>query len=202
MPLGTVGYKAETLPTYDPAKAKQLLQQSGVPASQLTIDLYYPSNVVSPVHARSQEPGAGDRERPDQAVGFTVNLKTEDWRHRLRHRRHRRQAPDVHVRVDLRLGRRRRLPHVAWFGYLNGQPNPQFALRERRAERRHAEGPYGVDDRPGQPAAGARPRTSWPPTCRTVPLVNAKPPGAYNSKVHGFVAQGDVIEYFNTVWIQ
>jgi hypothetical protein len=33
----------------------------------------------------------------------------------------------------------------------------------------------------------------------TIPIVNSTPPGAYSSKVHGFVGAGNAIEYFNTV---
>jgi ABC-type transport system substrate-binding protein len=33
----------------------------------------------------------------------------------------------------------------------------------------------------------------------TVPIVNSTPPGAYTSKVQGFVGSGNAIEYFNTV---
>ena len=33
----------------------------------------------------------------------------------------------------------------------------------------------------------------------TIPIVNSTPPGAYSSKVHGFVGSGNAIEYFNTV---
>jgi ABC-type transport system substrate-binding protein len=36
----------------------------------------------------------------------------------------------------------------------------------------------------------------------TIPIVNSTPPGAYTSKIHGFVGAGNAIEYFNTVWIQ
>jgi peptide/nickel transport system substrate-binding protein len=125
IPVGTLGYKAETMPGYDPAKAKSLLQQSGVPASQLTIDLYYPSNVTRPYMPdpkNEAEAIANDL----QAVGFTVNLKTEDW--------------GTSYITDATNGK---LPmymfgwicdwagaddyiSVAWFAWVNGQPNPQF----------------------------------------------------------------------------
>jgi hypothetical protein len=32
-----------------------------------------------------------------------------------------------------------------------------------------------------------------------VPIVNSTPPGAFTSKVKGFVGSGNAIEYFNTV---
>jgi hypothetical protein len=34
-----------------------------------------------------------------------------------------------------------------------------------------------------------------------VPIVNSQPPGAYTSKVHGYVGASNGIEYLNTVWL-
>src|SRR5439155_5042466 len=48
MPLNALDAKAENLPQYDPQKAKDLIAQSGVPASELKIDFHYPSAVHRP----------------------------------------------------------------------------------------------------------------------------------------------------------
>ena len=34
-----------------------------------------------------------------------------------------------------------------------------------------------------------------------VPIVNSTPPGAYTSKVHGYVGASNGIEYLNSVWL-
>ncbi len=34
-----------------------------------------------------------------------------------------------------------------------------------------------------------------------VPIVNSQPPGAYTSRVHGYVGASNGIEYLNTVWL-
>jgi hypothetical protein len=35
-----------------------------------------------------------------------------------------------------------------------------------------------------------------------IPIVNSTPPGAYTSKLHGFVGAANETEHFNSVWIQ
>jgi len=200
VPVGTLGYKAETLPTYDPAKAKQLLQQSGVPASQLTVDLYYPANVTRPYMPDPKDEAeaiASDL----QAVGFTINLKTEDW--------------GTSYISDATNGK---LPmymfgwlcdwagaddylSVAWFGYVNGQPNPQFHYSNDTLN--------GVMQKALQAPSVDQANQFWGQAqdilaadMPEIPLSSAKVPGAYDSKVHGFVPQGGVLEYLNSVWIQ
>jgi ABC-type transport system substrate-binding protein len=36
----------------------------------------------------------------------------------------------------------------------------------------------------------------------TIPIVNSTPPGAFSSKVHGFVGASNGTEHYNSVWIQ
>ncbi|HTS15491.1 MAG TPA: ABC transporter substrate-binding protein, partial [Candidatus Sulfotelmatobacter sp.] len=78
MPPSAQYYKPENLPTYDPQKAKDAITASGVPASGLTLDLYYPSDVVRPYMPDPKDLAqaiASDL----TAAGFTVTIKTEDW---------------------------------------------------------------------------------------------------------------------------
>ncbi len=152
-----IAYKAEHLPTYDPVKAKQLLQQSGVPASQLTVDLYYPSNASRPYMPNPE--GLAEAISTDlQAVGFTVNLKTEDWSGGYLDDAFSGKLPNVRLGVQLRLERRRRLPSdVNLFSYLNGKPNPQLRIKERCISEDHERGDGGTDDSPGKRAVGPGP---------------------------------------------
>jgi peptide/nickel transport system substrate-binding protein len=79
MPSATTGFKAETLPSYDVTKAKADLTTAALTADQLKVDLYYPSNVVRPYMPDPK--GIATAIANDlTAVGFTVNLKTEDWK--------------------------------------------------------------------------------------------------------------------------
>ena len=200
VPVGTLGYKAETLPTYDPAKAKQLLQQSGVPASQLTVDLYYPSNVTRPYMPDPKDEAeaiANDL----QAVGFTVNLKTEDWGTSYISDATNGKFPMYMFGWLCDWAGADDYLSVAWFGWVNGQPNPQFhypnpTMNEDMQKALQAPTVDQANQYWGQAQdilAADMPE---------IPLSSAKVPGAYDSKVHGFVPQGGVLEYLNSVWIQ
>lgn len=200
IPVGTLGYKAETLPGYDQAKAKSLLQQAGLTASQMNIDLYYPSNVTRP-YMPDPKNEATAIAQDLQAIGFTVSLKTEDW--------------GTGYITDATNGK---FPmymfgwlcdwagaddylSVGWFGWVNGQPNPQFhypstALNDAMTKAISATTTDQANQFWGQ--AQDILATDMP----EIPLSSAKTPGAYVSKVHGFVPQGGVLEYLNSVWIQ
>lgn len=200
IPVGTLGYKAETLPGYDPAKAKQLLQQSGVPASQLNIDLYYPSNVTRPYMPDPKNEAAAIA-NDLQAVGFTVNLKTEDWGTSYISDATNGKFPAYMFGWLCDWAGADDYLSVAWFGYINGQPNPQFhyaspALNDAMQKALQATSTDQANQYWGQAQdilAADMPE---------VPLSSAKTPGAYDSKVHGFVPQGGVLEFLNSVWIQ
>jgi ABC-type transport system substrate-binding protein len=200
VPVGTLGYKAETLPTYDPAKAKQLLQQSGVPTSQLTVDMYYPSNVTRPYMPDPKDQAeaiANDL----QAVGFTVNLKTEDWGTSYISDATNGKFPMYMFGWLCDWAGADDYISVAWFGWVNGQPNPQFhypnpTLNEVMQKAIQAPSVDQANQYWGQAQdilAADMPE---------IPLATALTPGAYDSKVHGFVPQGGVLEYLNSVWIQ
>jgi peptide/nickel transport system substrate-binding protein len=200
MPAGTEGFKAENLPTYDPARAKQLLQQSGVPASQLAVDLYYPTNVVRPYMPDPKSLAqaiAGDL----QAVGFTVTLKTEDWHAGYVTDADGGKLPMFLFGWTCDWAGADNFVSTAFFGYVNGQPNPQFgykndAMNEDMLKALQAPSVDQANQLWGQV------QDMLAADMPTIPIVDSLPPGAYTSKVHGFVGQGGLIEYFNTVWIQ
>ena len=79
MPLGVEDAIPLNLPTYDPAKAKDLIAQSGLTGDQLTIDFYYPSDAT-----RTYMPDPKGLfqaiSRDLTAVGFKVVPHTEGWR--------------------------------------------------------------------------------------------------------------------------
>lgn len=77
MPKSLVGYADDVQKyDYDPAKAKQLIKESGV--EDLTIDFYYPTNVSRPY---MPDPAANFQafKRDLEKVGFTVKPKSEPW---------------------------------------------------------------------------------------------------------------------------
>ena len=199
VPPATTGFKAETLPTYDPAKAKQLLQQSGVPASQLNVDLYYPSNVVRPYMpdpTSLAEAIASDL----QAVGFTINLKTEGWGTGYVSDATNGKLPMFLFGLTCDYAGADDFLYTAWFGYVNGQPNQHFHYKNdaMNADMLKALQAPTVDQ---ANQLWGDVQDMLAADMPTVPIVNANPPGAYTSKVHGFVGAGTMVEYFNSVWL-
>jgi len=199
MPPATAGFKAENLPAYSVSQAKADLTASGVTGSALNINLYYPSNVTRPYMPDPK--GIAQAIAQDlQAIGFTVNLQTEDW--------HGGYVSDAtNGKLPLYLfgwtcdwAGADNFLYTAWYGYQNGQPNPQFAWKNDQANQ-------DMLDALKAPTVDAA-NTLWGQVqdlllqdLPSVPIVNSTPPGAYSSKVHGYVGSGNGIEYFNTVWL-
>lgn len=200
MPPATIGFKTETLPAYDVTKAKADLTAAGLTAVQRTIDLYYPSNVVRPYMPDPK--GIATAIAHDlNAIGFYVSLKTADWPSGYLSSATGGKYPLYLLGWTCDWPGADNFLYTAWFGYQGGKPNLQFgwkndaanalmlkALAEPTADAANADW-GGVQD-----ALAA--------DLPVVPIVNSQPPGAYRSKVHGFVGARNGIEYFNTVWLK
>jgi peptide/nickel transport system substrate-binding protein len=197
MPPATAGFKAETLPAYNAAQAKTDLTAAGLSASELTVDLYYPSNVVRPYMPDPKGIAQGIAQDL-QAAGLTVNLKTEDW--------HGGYVKDATTgKLGLYLfgwtcdwAGADNFLYTAWYGYQGGQPNPQFGWKNDAANALMLK----ALAEPSVDAANAdwgQVQDALALDLPAVPIVNSTPPGAYTSKVHGFVGSGNGIEFFNTV---
>ncbi len=200
MPPATTGFKAETIPGYDVQKAKAALAASGLSGDKLKIDLYYPSNVVRPYMpdpATEAQAIAADL----TAIGFTVSLKTEGWKEGyVTHATTGKFSMFLFGWTCDWAGADNFL-YTAFFGYQDGKPNAQFGWKNDAANAAM----LAALQAPSVDAANQ----SWGQVqdllaadLPTVPIVDSTPPGAYTSKVHGFVGAGNAIEYFNTVWIQ
>jgi peptide/nickel transport system substrate-binding protein len=197
MPPATAGFKAETLPAYNASQAKTDLTAAGLSASDLTVDLYYPSNVVRPYMPDPKGIAQGIAQDL-QAAGLTVNLKTEDW--------HGGYVKDATTgKLGLYLfgwtcdwAGADNFLYTAWYGYQGGQPNPQFGWKNDAANALMLK----ALAEPSVDAANAdwgQVQDALATDLPAVPIVNSTPPGAYTSKVHGFVGSGNGIEFFNTV---
>jgi peptide/nickel transport system substrate-binding protein len=197
MPPATTGFKAETLPAFDAAKAKTDLQSAGLTAAQLKIDLYYPSNVVRPYMPDPK--GIAQAIANDlTAAGFTVTLKTEDWHGGYVSHATGGTFPLYLFGWTCDWAGADNFLYTAWFGYQGGKPNLQFGWKNDAAN-------AAMLKALGEPTADAA-TADWATVqdllaqdLPVVPIVNSTPPGAYTSKVHGFVGASNGIEYFNTV---
>lgn len=199
MPPATIGFKAETLPAYSVSQAKSDLTASGVTGSALNIDLYYPSNVVRPYMPDPQ--GIATAIANDlTAVGFTVSLKTEDW--------HGGYVSDATAgKLPLYLfgwtcdwAGADNFLYTAWFGYQNGQPNPQFGWANATANQDMLQALQATTPDAAN-ALWGQVQDLLAQDLPVVPIVNSQPPGAYRSNVHGYVGASNGIEYLNTVWL-
>jgi peptide/nickel transport system substrate-binding protein len=199
MPPATTGFKAETIPSFDAAKAKADVAAAGLSAAQLKIDLYYPSNVVRP-YMPDPKNEAQAIAQDLTAAGFTVNLKTEDW-----HGGYVSDATNGNLPMFLfgwtcDWAGADNFLNTAFFGYSGGKPNPQFGYKNDQMNTLFGQALQA----PTVDAANAlwgQAQDLIATDLPTIPIVNSTPPGAYTSKVQGFVGAGNAIEYFNTVWI-
>jgi peptide/nickel transport system substrate-binding protein len=199
MPPATLGFKAETLPSYNATQAKADLTASGVTGSALNIDLNYPSNVVRPYMPDPK--GIATAIANDlTAAGFTVTLKTEDW-----HGGYVDHATTGKYGLYLFgwtcdwAGADDFLV-AAWFGWQGGKPNAQFGWNEPQVNTL-------MNQALQAPSVDAA-NTLWGQVqdlvaqdMPLVPIVNSQPPGAFTSKVHGYVGASNGIEYLNTVTV-
>ena len=199
MPPATSGFKAETLPTYDVTKAKAALAASGLSGSKLSIDLYYPSNVVRPYMpdpTTEAQAIASDL----TAAGFTVKLQTEDWHGGYVTDATNGKLPMFLFGWTCDWAGADNFLYTAFFGWQNGKPNAQFGWNNPQANT--------LMTKALQEPTVAAANVDWGQVqdllaadMPTVPIVDSTPPGAYSTKVNGFVGAGNAIEYFNTVWI-
>jgi peptide/nickel transport system substrate-binding protein len=199
MPPATIGFKAETLPAYSVSQAKADLAASGVTGSALNIDLYYPSNVVRPYMPDPK--GIATAVANDlTAIGFTVNLKTEDW--------HGGYVSDATSgKFSLYLfgwtcdwAGADNFLYTAWFGWSGGKPNPQFGWNNATANQDMLQALQATTADAAN-ALWGQVQDLLAQDLPVVPIVNSQPPGAYTSKVHGYVGASNGIEYLNTVWL-
>ena len=199
MPPATTGFKAETIPTFDATKAKSDLQAAGLTADQLKIDFYYPSNVVRP-YLPDPKAMAQAIAQDLQAIGFTVNLKTEDWHGGYVSHATGGQYPLYLFGWTCDWAGADNFLVSAWFGWSAGKPNPQFGWNNPQANTLMTK---ALQD-PTADAANAdwgQVQDLLATDLPMVPIVNSQPPGADTAKVHGFVGASNGIEYFNTVWL-
>ncbi|HEX5466449.1 MAG TPA: ABC transporter substrate-binding protein [Candidatus Limnocylindrales bacterium] len=196
MPPATENYKPENLPTYDPDKAKQLIQQSG--ETNLTIDLFYPSDVVRPYMPDPK--GLAQAIAQDlEAVGFTINLKSEGWRTGYLADEEVGKFPMWILGWTCDWAGADNFLYTAFF-HLTGNTQPEFGYVNQDLNNEMLAALAATTDADAQ--------THWQKAqdilaqdMPTVPLVNSTPPGAMQAYVKGFQGAGNLTELFNTVWL-
>jgi peptide/nickel transport system substrate-binding protein len=199
MPPSAAYYKPLNLPTYDPAKAKQLIAEANIPADQMNLTFYYPSDVARPYMPDPK--GLAEAIAKDlEAVGFKITFKTEGWRTGYLNDSSVGKFP-----MDL-LGWT-----CDWAGpdnflitdlfYFNGsKPNPQFNYGPPELKAAFDNALAATNDADAQ--------KYWQEAqdiigrdLPIIPILNSTPPGAAAAYVQGFQGNGNLTEFFNTVWL-
>ena len=199
MPASAQYHKALDLPTYDPQKAKDLIAQAGVPADQMNLTFYYPSDVARP-YMPDPKGLAEAIARDLEAVGFTITFKTEGWRTGY--------LSDSSVGkfpMDL-LGWT-----CDWAGpdnflitdlfYFNGdKPNPQFNYGPPELKKAFDDALAATSDSDAK-VAWEQAQDILGRDLPIIPILNSKPPAASAAYVKDFQGNGNLTEWFNTVWL-
>ncbi len=165
MPASAQYYKPLGLPTYDPQKAKDLIAASGVPADQLKLTFYYPSDVARP-YMPDPKGLAEAIARDLEAVGFTIEFKTEGWRTGYLADEAVGKFPMWLLGWTCDWAGPDNFLVTAFFHFDGDKPNPEFAYGPPALNDAFKAGLAATDRRRGAGRVGARPRTSWPPTSR------------------------------------
>jgi len=200
MPPATQGFKAQPLPAYDVTAAKASLAAANLTADQLKIDLYYPSNVSRPYMpdpATEAQAIAQDL----TAIGFTVALKTIDWHAGYYDTANTGQLQMFLLGWTCDWAGADNFLVTAFFGYSGGQPARQFGYKNDAMNNLFTQALQA----PTVDAANSlwgQAQDSIGADLPMIPIVNSTPPGAYVSKVHGFVGAANQTEHFNSVWLQ
>jgi peptide/nickel transport system substrate-binding protein len=200
MPPATVGFKAETLPTYDVTKAKASLAAANLAADKLKIDLYYPSNVSRP-YMPDPKTEAQAVAQDLTAIGFTVTLKTIDWHAGYYNTANTGQLALFLLGWTCDWAGADNFLVTAFFGYSGGQPARQFGYKNDQMNTLFNQALQAPTADAGNTAWGQA-QDLIAADMPMAPIVNSTPPGAYVSKVHGFVGASNGTEHFNAVWIQ
>ncbi len=199
MPPGLAYYKPLGLPTYDPQKAKDLIAASGVPADQLKLTFYYPSDVARP-YMPDPKGLAEAIARDLEAVGFTVEFKTEGWRTGYLADEAVGKFPMWLLGWTCDWSAPDNFLITAFFHFQGDKPNPEFAYGPPALKTAFDSAMAATTDAAAATAWGQA-QDILAADLPFVPLVSSKPPAAAKADVKGFVGAGNLEELMNSVWL-
>jgi peptide/nickel transport system substrate-binding protein len=199
MPPATQYFKKENLPTYDPAKAKSLIAESGIPANKLVIDFWYPSDVTRP-YLPDPKGIFQSIQNNLEAVGFTIQPHTATW------------SPTY---LDDEYAGKYEMWEIGWtcdwagpdnflktalFGYVSGKPSTEFDYKNDDLNKTMNDALAATDTTTAQ-QLWEKAQDLIAADLPSIPIVNSTPPAVEQSYVKGFVGAGNLDELFNTVWL-
>ena len=199
MPLTTQYAKPLNLPTYDPAKAKALIAESGVAASDLTIDFYYPSDVTRPYMPDPK--GIFQAIQTNlEAVGFTIRPHTETWSPTYLDNEYAGKYEVFLIGWTCDWAGPDNFLKTAFFGYVNGKPSTEFGYTNDVVNKTMNDALAATDDATAK-ALWEKAQDLIAADLPTLPIVNSSPPGVAQAFVKGFIGAGNLVEPLNLVWL-
>ena len=199
MPLGTQYAKPLNLPTYDPAKAKALIAESGIAASDLTIDFYYPSDVTRPYMPDPK--GIFQAIQTNlEAVGFTIRPHTDTWSPTYLDNEYAGKYEVFLIGWTCDWAGPDNFLKTALFGYVNGKPSTEFGYKNDALNKIMNDALAATDDAAAK-ALWEQAQDLIAADLPTVPLVNSNPPAVAQAFVKGFIGAGNLVEPLNLVWL-
>jgi ABC-type transport system substrate-binding protein len=134
------------------------------------------------------------------AIGFTVALKTEDWHGGYVDDATSGKLPLYLFGWTCDWAGADNFLYTAWFGYQGGKPNAQFDWSNDAANQAMLDA-LQAPTLDAANADWAKVQDALAQDLPMVPIVNSQPPGAYTSKVQGYVGASNGIEYLNSVTV-
>jgi peptide/nickel transport system substrate-binding protein len=199
MPPATQYFKPENLPTYDPEKAKSLLAESGIPADQLVIDFWYPSDVTRP-YLPDPKGIFQSIQNNLEAVGFKVQPHTATWSPTYLDDEYAGKYEMWEIGWTCDWAGPDNFLKTAFFGYVDNKPSTEFDYKNDELNKTMNDALAATDE--------ATAKQLWEKAqdliaadLPSIPIVNSTPPAVAQAYVKGFVGAGNLDELFNTVWL-
>jgi peptide/nickel transport system substrate-binding protein len=199
MPLNTIDAIPLSLPTYDVAKAKQLITDSGLSPSDLTIDFYYPSDVTRPYLPDPK--GIFEAIQKNLTdVGFTIRPHTDTWSPTYLDNEYAGKYEMWEIGWTCDWAGPDNFLKTAFFGYVNGKPSTEFAYKNDALDKAMNDALAATDPATAK-SLWAQAEQLVAADLPTIPIVNSTPPAVVQAYVKGFVGAGNLEELFNSVWL-
>jgi peptide/nickel transport system substrate-binding protein len=198
-PPGTKFAVDQTLPDYNPDKAKQLIAESGV--TNLAFDFYYPSGVSRP-YMPDPKGQFEAIQRDLEAVGFKPNPKTAPWKPDYLAAETKGSYPMWLIGWNCDWLGIDNFLFTALFGYRGDPlgPNPEFGYKNDAMNQAMLDA-LAASDETTQAANWLKAQNLIAADFPTVPIVSGKTPSAGATYVKGFVPSPTLLEMFTNVWL-
>jgi len=196
-PPGTIFAKDEPVPDYDPAKAKQLIADSGV--TDLSFDFWYPSSVSRPYMPDPK----GEFEaiqRDLEAVGFKPNPKTSPWRPDYLAAESSGKYPAWLIGWNCDWLGIDNFLYTAFFAYRDNKPGVEYGYKNDAMNQAMVDA-LASSDEATQKADWEKAQDLMVADMPSVPIVSGKTPSAGQTYVKGFIPSPTLLELFQGVWL-